>query len=1110
MNTYKYDAKTLFALLQQEEAKKDRHKRESIYLPTEEQIAIIEAEPSSPAVVIAGAGSGKTETMGARVLWLVANGIVRPDEILGLTFTRKAAGELSIRIRKRLRLLQRAGLVPNLPGGVKLDLTVPVYTYHSYAGRVLAEHSIRLGIDADSQPIGEAANWQIANEIVSNFQEPEFAITHSAKTLVSQLLSLSGQIGEHGKSTDEVRQYCYDALRQYETISGASMNDAVRTAVATLQERLVLLTMVDQLQEYRIANGALSFNDQMNIAATLVERFSDIGQQERGKYKIVVLDEYQDTSYSQVRFLSHLFGNGHSVTAVGDPNQAIYGWRSASPETLGTFGKHFPRADKAPVPVYKLLTTWRNDEQILSLANLVIDRIAESQGVRADVDRLALRKNAGPGLVIANTLHTLAEEAGFIADQFADLWNAPERQALDSGERLTFAVLVRSRSQIQDIEEALRDRGIPVEVLGLGGLIHIPEIADVIALLRVLTFPGAGTALIRLLTGPALALGPRDLAALGGYARSLNRDQQSTRGKTIESVLEFGDTASAETEDFPTGSIIEALENLENLGEHDIQRFSKDGLARLITFAGQLKTLRRSMNGAITDCITEAEQFLGLDVEVLVRDGWQNGRIHLDKFIDEAAKFARSGASLATFLEWLEVVDTSEDGLKPSAIEVNHGAVQILTVHHSKGAEWDVVAIPGLAHSNFPSSGKSSDIWTKNSGSLPTYLRGDRDQIPDLKFPDVPGGPTAALVKKSLDEFDDQWKKKRREEELRLAYVAFTRAKSHLFATTSWFREGEKAVDPSELLTLAQGFVDSLDPQQEKTNFEKPSELNPKKENPKTGIWPRLNSRAELISQTAAEVRGAAPLDPQALIADSEKISATSLSYALDTVALLEEMRLRQLPATVYLPDRISVSTLITLAQNPIDLALSIRRPMPGHIDLYARRGTEFHAWLERRFNSARIWEDDELDPDFVPTQDDIPLQELQQKWLASSWADRQPHEVEVPFETVIGGVLLRGRIDAVYRDGDSYEIVDWKTGREKRGDDLEVAAIQLAMYRLAYSVQHGIDLAKISAAFYYVGSDQTVRPADLYDLAAITAIVTGVEVTGDDVTVDDVTGVEG
>lgn len=126
--------------------------------PSPEQIPIIESTHFGPTVIIAGAGSGKTETMSARVLWLVANGFVKPEEILGLTFTRKAAGELSSRIRKRLRQLRKAGLLPLDPQtGSSVEIAVNVSTYHSYAGRVLSEHAIRMGIDVSAEPIGEAA-----------------------------------------------------------------------------------------------------------------------------------------------------------------------------------------------------------------------------------------------------------------------------------------------------------------------------------------------------------------------------------------------------------------------------------------------------------------------------------------------------------------------------------------------------------------------------------------------------------------------------------------------------------------------------------------------------------------------------------------------------------------------------------------------------------------------------------------------------------------------------------------------------------------------------------------------------------------------------------------
>ena len=197
--------------------------------PSPEQIPIIESLHFGPTVVIAGAGSGKTETMSARVLWLVANGIIRPDEILGLTFTRKAAGELSSRIRRRLRQLRKIGLLPiDSINKSEIDIAVTVSTYHSYAGRVLSEHAIRMGIDATADPIGEAAAWQIANNIVNNFSSEETNsndISHSAKSIVDKVMNLSAALGEHGVSTAQVRAFCESELEKFSTISDTKSNN---------------------------------------------------------------------------------------------------------------------------------------------------------------------------------------------------------------------------------------------------------------------------------------------------------------------------------------------------------------------------------------------------------------------------------------------------------------------------------------------------------------------------------------------------------------------------------------------------------------------------------------------------------------------------------------------------------------------------------------------------------------------------------------------------------------------------------------------------------------------------------------------------------------------
>ena len=1090
----KYSAKDIAKALRAAGAK--------VHDPTPEQSAIIESLHFGPTVVIAGAGSGKTETMSARVLWLVANGIVRPDEILGLTFTRKAAGELAARIRTRLRQLRAAGILPaDDVTGQELDISVSVSTYHSYAGRVLSEHGIRMGIDTDADPIGEAAAWQIANNIVNNFDGSDAKFTNSAKTIVTKVMDLSAALGEHGKSTDDIRAFTEKEIIKFDTISNAKSNKIVLKAKADMQERLAILPMVEAYDAYRKERGTLTFNDQMSYAADLVSgAFSktlskddqallanEIADIERAKFKVVILDEYQDTSYSQVRFLSSLFGKGHCVTAVGDPNQAIYGWRSASSETLATFARHFTSGSESKCEDKTLLTTWRNDENILDLANASIDLIAEV-GAKigskvTNVAKLKLSPKAGSGEVAVGQYESLSQEAGAIAEYFKKAWFALDRKAIAEEDLQTFAVLVRSRRYIPEVEQALREAGLPVEVVGLGGLIHVPEVADILALVRTLTFPDAGSSLMRLLTGPRIALGPRDLTALGKFARSLVTNESDSKSKTLVELLISGSSSAMEADDFAIGSAIEALELFD---QADKNSFSEVGYKRLAKFAKELTALRRQMVGSITDILIEAERFLFLDTEVMVRDNWQQGRKHLDKFLDEAAKFQRNGGTISTFLDWLKIADAEESGLKPTSVEANRHAVQILTVHAAKGSEWDFVAVPGLVKNTFPSSAKTSDLWTKNIGSLPIALRGDRDQLRDFLFPTP--APTYVQVREALEAIEDYWNDRRLQEELRLAYVAFTRAKTNLLCTMAWFGEGIESQEPSLLFEVVEAIVAKQNSAALLSKVEKPVGENPLKQDPRTGIWPKTSPRSNAIAQSAELVRSCDPINLAATPSDLDQVS-----YINDARALINELQERKSSLTVYLPSRMSVSTLINLAKNPEELALNIRRPLPNHVDKYARRGTEFHLWVEKQFTDPQIFDEDIFDVR-PPDPDDLPLKELQEKWQASIWASKSPVPggVEVPFETVIGGALIRGRIDAVYKEGDRYEVVDWKTGKAKSGDDLEIAAIQLAMYRLAYSKLYAISLDKISAAFHYVGSNETVRPADLFTEDQLISIVTG------------------
>jgi len=1035
----------------------------TFHLPSDEQRPIISIldNPLEPAVVIAGAGSGKTETMAARVVYLVANEIARPDQILGLTFTRKAAGELNTRIRKRLRQFQLAQDARGI-ARTFTSLDTAVTTYHSYAGRLLSEHAIRYGIDADVQPLGEAALWMSANKLVREWDDGVFASSDAASTVVKDLLGLTSMVLEHRVTVDQIRSADEELLQQVIAMTGPT-NDETRKVAKVLNQRIAMLPMMESFLEARRQSGELSFDDQISLAADIAVNFADVGALERAKYPIVLLDEYQDTSQSQVRLLSALFGGGHPVTAVGDPCQSIYTWRGASSGTISAFNRNFPKAEGSTgQDTYELLTTYRNDQVILALANEISSEVRKDEDIT--VAALKARKGAGKGDLTCGVFENLEAESSAIAEYFTPLWNNPERLKQGAKVPKTFAVLVRKRAQIAVIQEALAKAGIPSEVLGLGGLVHVPEIADLVAMLKVINNPDAGASLMRHLTGPRINLGPRDIAALGRFARSRSESLAADSRSVVKNIV-AGNPLSAEADDQFIGSVIDALDEIERC---DKSKFSAAGLKRLLEFASDLRRLRSRASGPITDLIVEIERYLNLESEVMLRDGGTRGRRHLDRFMDEAAKFARSGGTLSAFLQWLDVASEEEGGLKAGAPDIDATVVQILTIHMSKGAEWDVVAVPGLAEGTFPGANASDpDNWITNERHIPFALRGDKDILPKFSWN---AATTNAQAKKSIDSFAQECVDFKKREEIRLGYVAMTRARTHLFCSTSFWRDGAKPVQPSVLYKKVQEVATAQGRVLSAPNAPASTDRNPAEDIEITAEWPQdpLGNRRADFDRTVSLVQEAQATD---LASD---VTGEWIDDARAIIAEFEEYKLGSL--SVALPPRLATSTLIALHEDPSELARNIRRPMPRAMDEYSYRGTAFHLWIENHFNAKTLFDDEDFDL-VTPLEDDQKLEDLKSQWLASSWATLQPYAVEVPFETVIAGILVRGRIDAVYKTDTGFEVVDWKTGSKTLG---ESSAVQLAIYRLAWAKLQAIPVDQVSAAFHYVPINRTDRRANL------------------------------
>ncbi|MEU9588634.1 ATP-dependent DNA helicase [Streptomyces sp. NPDC048193] len=1164
---------------------------------TPEQTACIVAPPA-PQVIVAGAGSGKTTVMAARVVWLVGTGQVAPEQVLGLTFTNKAAGELAERVRKAL---VRAGVTdpdvidPDDPPGEPV-----ISTYHAFAGRLLTDHGLRLGLEPTSRLLADATRYQLAARVLREAPGPYPALTRSFADLVSDLLALDAELAEHLVRPEELRAWDADLLT---TLQGAKLSNAdLRKVPEAAAARRELADLVIRYRAAKRERDLLDFGDQIALSAQLA-RLPEVGRVLRDDFRVVLLDEYQDTSVAQRILLAGLFGGGtgHPVTAVGDPCQAIYGWRGASVANLDDFPEHFAHADGRPATRQTLSENRRSGGRLLDLANGLAEPL---RAMHAGVE--ALRPAPGAerdGTVRCALLRTHAEEIDWLADSVAHL----VRTGKAPGE---IAVLCRTATDFATIQGALVARDVPVEVVGLSGLLHLPEVADLVAVCEVLQDPGANASLVRLLTGPRWRIGPRDLALLGRRARLLvshaRVDGDDDPDRRLAEAVEGVDPSEVI-------SLADALDTfletpLDGTGDDDGLPFSPDARVRFARLATELRDLRRALSDPLMDVLHRVLATTGLEVELSASPHALAARRRetLSNFLDVAASFAASDgeATLLAFLGFLRTAAQYEKGLD-NALPGGENTVKVLTAHKSKGLEWDVVAVPGLVTGTFP-SGQGREKWTAQGKVLPHGLRGDADTLPDV----------ASWDSRGLKAFHEDMKEHQHTEELRLGYVTFTRPRSLLLGSGHWWGPSQKkprgpsaflqalydhcaagygeieawADEPAEdeenpalledtadrawplplddsALALRRSAAETVlahldalsapaggrpaaahdpdvydDPDwppppeddeplpEDDEPFPEDDEPFPGHDEPFPGhdedpglpedsadwdSWttdrpaarptvphqapPPPQPRRTGIPRPQGQPSGPTPRDTAASRLTPEE-ARTVASWDRDLDALAGELlRARRSVTEVPLPASLTASQLLRLAADPDGFAQELARPMPRPPQPAARRGTRFHAWVESRFEALTLpmLEPDELPGGEAEIADERDLEFLKDAFERTGYAHRTPYRVETPFQLTLAGRVVRGRIDAVYKQGEgpaaTYEIVDWKTSRDGTADPL-----QLAVYRLAWAEQQRVPLESVTATFLYVRSGEAVRPDGLPDRAALERLLLG-EPVGDE-----------
>ena len=1013
-----------------------------------EKIQAIEYAPlDSPSLVVAGAGSGKTELLAVRVLWLVANGFARPEQILGLTFTKKAATELSKRIFEALIKLRESSYWPE---DLEFEFIAPtISTYNAFSNQIFRDHSLALGYESESKLLSEASAFQLAREVCVRYGSSVSGslsdLELNLDNLVQKVLELSQAMTDNGTSAAFVTELIEQTANQIGSLpkkAGAEVDSRfgyIQDMVEALKPTPLIAELAEWFQKEKKTRSLVDYSDQVALAYKAVTEVDQAASQIRQSYDQVLLDEYQDTSVLQTKLLSTLFANA-SVFAVGDPNQSIYGWRGASSSNLDQFAVDFGSARH-----FSLQTSWRNPVTVLDLANRIAQPLlspASFEKRPAGLEpvlpvKLVAKQDAVAGVVDFTFEQDIEKEAEKVAS-----WLKP---AASSGK--SCAVLMRKRSSMALFVEKLQQQGIEVEVVGLGGLLELPEIVDLVSALKVVQRADAGSQLIRLLTGARWRIGVKDIDRLFVIAKKLSGPRQE--GVFREEL-----------------TLVEALDTVLNEKLELLKEFSEPSLLRLQEAARLFQNLRSATALPLTDFVRVCAEELWLDIELRANPKLQNPLAQLQSFYEIVAGFGVGSAAalLGQFLNWLDYAAKKERFEIPK-LTPGAGVVQVLTVHAAKGLEWDYVAIPNLVEDDFPSKPRSVSGWLSGA-ELPFGLRGDSQSLPVFS---LDSAKTQADAKSAVESFKAENKEHQLREEFRLIYVAITRSRQALLLSGSYWKPANASPrKPSRFLVeLATGLYELP----EIESAENPLDLTPR-----SILWPvdpLGDSHRAVVAKAASLVEEASS---QLSKISKEDFLGSSMHEEIDLLLREQDDRIKAL-SEVLLPVRIPASKFKEFVSDLTGQAANYLRPVPTEPYRATKTGTAFHSWVEDFLIS-------EVDNQSSDTAD------LAEIFKSSRFRELTPCDVEVEINLTRGQNTFVCKLDAVFQVGERFEIVDWKTGAApKNKTEQQTMSLQLALYRFAYSELRSIPIEMIDVSFYFVAEDLELVPESVPDAEEIIEI---------------------
>lgn len=1068
------------------------------FAPTAQQAQIITCS-LCPLLVVAGAGAGKTTTLADRVAYQIIKGHVLPHQVLGLTFTKKAAGELAERINHTLQRVKATGKSTSS----FLDLDQPeISTYDSFVTKMVQDNALILGKPSTGRMLSKTSAWQLAYDLVK-YDYPNLAIYNNDNKRITnaeiadKVLSLSASVQDNLLSTitlaDQIAPFV-EALAE----NDSGYKQKIRQRFENTQ---IILSLVQDFLTKKAQLGYEDFSDRL-YQAVQISNNTEVVAKVQSQYKLILLDEFQDTSVAQSILFSNLFKDC-AVTAVGDPNQAIYGFRGASAAALADFAKYFSSKGHDGVKYLEINTAWRNDEKILQAANAIAAPLRQALSLsdsKISVAKIAVAPNKiGQGSVQVAVGIDEEEEHELIVDYL--------KQHLKSD--TSAAILCRNKAKIRKLYQVLLEQEIPVYLDMRDGLLETTEVSLLRAYLQVVNFSDNPLYAWKILQDQDIPMS--DLEILSAY---IAKKQE-----------EISDSYNVANNKFTWTDVIFAVH------ENEVTDISVMAQEKIKILAKSIIRSRKDISLPLPLMIRKAAEYLNLNVELTIRAGQAgalSGTALLDAFTHLASEYKTGNpyATLDGFLAWIDAAQVKERGLE---IPVNsqdvqkYGVVTIMTVHGAKGLEWDIVIVPGILEGKFPSYPHRlpnaqymiySSAWLYDPGILPYQFRGDKYSIPQLDESLLRGGQQAKTVfkditKPELEIYRCRLGEHEVMEERRIAYVAFTRPRNKILLTASR-RQGE-----NKTLSRVSRFMSEIYPLTDTlsnisfdefiehevdtyhdfyfdlkhevlrsrntqndysyvTSYKAIAPQLTSDELPKTKVnlcqqeHPLLTENGRSRRDFAQQVQNhmsAYTKDTKLINLGVEKL--TTEINLMET--LLAERKYNQQAIEIEVGQHLSASAIVRILKDPQQWVLNIRRPIPAKPVIHAIRGTQAHEWVAQQYG-YQLPLDIEIED---AHDDDIDITQLSAAFNsdANPWRALAAEAVEQRVYAMLIGKPVVCTIDAIFQVKNKWHIVDWKTGKMPKDEqEIAIRSAQIALYKYGWSREKQVPIEQIETYFCYLG----------------------------------------